>query len=170
MAKSRSEKESIVKRYEELINNSKAIYFANADLSVNETTDLKKKLYESQGYLTVVKNTLFKIALKNSLQKDIPMEGKNTGVFCYDDVVSPAKFLKDLKKEEKLEYVMCFIEGEQLEPEKIDSLAQLETKEELLSKTVYLFNYPLTSFARSLNNNIEKLCYALNALKDSKES
>lgn len=168
MAKNKSEKKEIVKKYEDLINNSKAIYFANADLTSNETTDLKKKLHESNGVLTVVKNTLFKIALKNSLDKDLDIQGKHTGIFCFEDVVLPAKLLKELKKEEKLEYAICFIDGEQLEAEKIDSIAQLETKEELLSKTVYLINYPLTSFARSLNNNIEKLCYALNAVKDSK--
>jgi len=168
MAKTKQQKQDILATYSEQIKNAKAIYLAATKLNANEANDLKKKIYPDQASYSVVKNTLFTLAAKNVLGEDIALSGPNSALICNDDVVSPAKALAELKKQDKANYVLCILDGKVLEAEKISALASLESKEELLGKLMYLVNYPATGLARALNNNIQKLLYALNAVKDSK--
>lgn len=169
MAKTRKQKEDLVKVYEDFIENSKAIYLANAKLNGNEVVDLKKELTEVDSKITVLKNTLFNIALKNKLGIDLDLEGQNTIFFCQDDVVVAAKKLVELKKDERAEIKYCVFEGEVVDPSKIVDISNLESREVLLSKLVFVVNEPTSRLARSLNQSITKVCYALNALKEQKE-
>lgn len=168
MAKTRNEKQDLLQTYEDYLKNAKAVYLASTRLNVNSTNGLKKDLMKSDARYAVVKNTLFRIAAKNVYGEELNLEGQNAAFFCMEDVVEPAKALQGLKKEEKASYVLCILDGKIIDTSKITSLANLETKEQLLGKLMYLVNYPTTGFARALSNNIERLAYALNAVKDAK--
>lgn len=168
MAKTKAQKQEILKQYEEYLQNAKAIYIASGDLTANDSNAFKKKLSGDQAKYSIVKNTLFTLAAKNVLSQDLNLSGKNSVVVCLEDVVSPAKSLAELKKESKLNYVMGILEGKIIDASKVEELSKLESREQLLGKLVYLVNYPTTGLARALANNIQKLMYALNAVKDSK--
>jgi large subunit ribosomal protein L10 len=117
---------------------------------------------------SIVKNTIFRIAAKNAMDADLNLSGSTSIIVANGDVVESAKLLAELKKEDKATYVLAILEGKILPGEQIEALSKLESKEQLLAKLMYLVNYPTTGLARALNNNIEKLAYALNAVKDSK--
>lgn len=168
MAKSKGQKQELLQTYEDYLKGAKAVYLASTKLGANETNELKKNLLKNSSKYAVVKNTLFRIAAKNTLGEELSLEGQNAAFFCEDDVVEPAKTLSGLKKESKADYVLCILDGKVIDVTKIDALANLESKEQLLGKLMYLVNYPTTGLARALNNNIEKLLYALNAVKDTK--
>jgi large subunit ribosomal protein L10 len=168
MAKSRSQKQEILATYEESLKNAKAIYLASTKLSANEANDLKKKLFGDAASYNVVKNTLFTIATKNVLGEEISLEGQTAAFVCMEDVVNPAKTLAALKKEDKAAYVLCVLDGKVIDSSKIADLANLESREQLLGKLMYLVNYPTTGLARALANNIQRVMYALNAVKDAK--
>lgn len=170
MAKSKEQKREIVAAYENYLKNAKAVYVASTQLNANESNELKKKIYGDDARYSVIKNTLFSLAAKNALGEEIVLEGQNAAVFCMEEVVAPAKELSGLKKDEKAGYVLCILEGKLLDASKIEELANLESKEQLLGKLMYLVNYPTTGLARALSNNIEKLLYGLNAVKDSKSA
>jgi large subunit ribosomal protein L10 len=168
MAKTRTQKQEILASYEEYLKNAKAIYLTSTKLNANEANDLKKKIFADSASYGVVKNTLFTIATKNVLGAEINLEGATAAVVCMDDVVNPAKALAALKKENKAAYVLCVLDGKVIDPSKIADLANLESREQLLGKLMYLVNYPTTGLARALANNIQKLMYGLNAVKDAK--
>ncbi len=149
-----------------MLKNAKAVYLASTKLNANEANDLKKKLKTQDATYNVVKNTVFGIATKNTLDADISLEGPVAAIVASGDVVEAAKLLAALKKEDKAKYFLTILDGKIMEAEKIDALSKLESREVLLSKLMYLVNYPTTGLARALNNNIEKLAYALNAVKD----
>lgn len=154
--------------YEGYLKNAKAVYLASTKLTANESNALKKKLVPSDAKYSIVKNTIFTIAAKNVLGEELNLEGPVSVVVSNGDVVEAAKALAELKKEDKATYVLCILDGKVMEAEKIEALSKLESREQLLGKLVFLVNYPTTGLARSLNNNIEKLLYALNAVKDTK--
>lgn len=168
MAKTKQQKQDILQSYEEYFKNAKAIYLASTHLGANETTELKKNLLGNNSRYAVVKNTLFALAAKNVLGAEMTLEGQHSAFVCEDDVVAPAKALATLKKDDKAQYILCILDGKVLDASKIADLANLESKEQLLGKLMYLVNYPTTGLARALSNNMEKLLYALNAVKDSK--
>lgn len=168
MAKSKQQKTEILNQYESYLKNAKAVYLASTRLTANESNELKKKMKAQDASYSVVKNTLFTLATKNVLGEEINLSGPVSIVVSNGDVVEPAKALAELKKNEKASFVLTILEGKVLDAEKIDSISKLETREQLLSKLVYLVNYPTTGFARALANNIQKLMYALNAVKDNK--
>lgn len=168
MAKSKQQKQEILSSYEEYLKNSKAVYLASTRLNPNEANELKKKLLPGNAKYSIIKNTLFSLASKNTLSEDLNLEGPNAAVFCMEDVVEPAKALFELKKGDKAKYVLCILDGKVIDVSKIDALAKLETKEQLLGKLMYLVNYPTTGLARALSNNVEKLLYAINAVKETK--
>jgi large subunit ribosomal protein L10 len=166
MAKSKQQKQEILSTYTEQIRNAKAVYLASTKLTANEANAFKKELFPQSATYGVVKNTLFGIATKNSIGEEISLMGPNAVIICNDDIVAPAKALAELKKADKAQYVLCILDGKLLDADKITALANLESKEQLLGKLMYLVNYPTTGLARALNNNVEKLLYALNAVKD----
>lgn len=168
MAKTRQQKEDILSQYEEYLKNAKAIYLASTKLNANEANTLKKKLKAFDSTYGVVKNTIFGIAAKNAIGEDLNLSGPVSAVVANGDVVEAAKLLAELKKEDKATYVHAILDGKLLSADQIDALSKLESKEVLLGKLMYLVNYPTMGFARALVNNIERLAYALNAVKDGK--
>ncbi len=168
MAKSRQQKEEILAQYEQYLKGAKAVYLATTKLNANEANDLKKKLKAQDATYNVIKNTVFGLAAKNVLGQDVNLQGPISIVISNGDVVEAAKLLAALKKEQKADYVLTILEGKVMDASQIDVLSRLESKEVLLGKLMYLVNYPTMGFARALVNNIERLAYALNAVKDSK--
>lgn len=168
MAKTREQKEKILSKYQELINTAKAVFLINANLNGNETTGLRKKLNDFHAKFHLLKNSLITLAIKNILNKNLVFTGKVSGVFVHGDIAEAAKCIEELKKEGKAIYINSIFEGDIKSGDFIEKLAKLESKEVLLSKLVYLVNYPTTGLARSLSNNIQKLIYALEAIKASK--
>lgn len=166
MAKTKIQKKQLIEKYEDLILRSKAIYFAKAQLNVNETTSLKKDLNKSASKVTVIKNTIFQIAFEKVLKTKLDLNGQKTVIFCINDVVDPAKVLLSLIKEEKAEINLCVYNGQLVDISKFTSISNLEPLDVLQAKLAYVLNEPVSSFARVLNQNIAKLCYALNSIKE----
>jgi len=69
-------------------------------------TDLKKELKQNNANFTVLKNTVFKIALQDT---DQPVEiqdfdGATAVIYFDNDPTTPAKLLRDILKETKYYY------------------------------------------------------------------
>lgn len=69
MPKVKSQKEVLLEKYKDLLANANGFIAVEAEKIDNFTvTELKKKLKEGGSNYTVVKNTLFKIALQDKQQ------------------------------------------------------------------------------------------------------
>ena len=120
-------------------------FFANgkvaivADLSgftVAELTHFRRSLDKANAKVKVTKNTLVKIASKNTEFEAIEKlaKGPTTVVVGYDDPAAPAKaVVETLKSLKKGSVKGGVLEGKCLSKEEVKGLAELPSKEELLS-------------------------------------
>jgi large subunit ribosomal protein L10 len=174
MAKSKEQKQEILKTLEEKISRSKSIVFASFNaLGVQDNQALRTKLREDGGEYYVVKKTLLDLALKDQNIKGLDVknfEGKLATIFSYDDEVSAAKALDTFRKdnEEKLNFMGGILENKFLSAEEVSNLAKIPSREELYAKMVGSLNAPVSGFTNVLAGNLRKLVYALNAVKEAK--
>ncbi len=155
MALTRADKEQLVSRYEEgLAAASHALLLDYKGIDVPQVTDLRARLRASGASYEVVKNRLAKIAIKGKPLEDLieSFEGPIAVAYTNDDVVSMAKTLSEFAKEvPTLELKGGVVEGQAVEASQVAEIATLPSREELLTKLVFLLQSPITSFVRTLN-------------------
>jgi len=168
----RPEKEAVVKELTDKFSSAKSLVITDyLGLNVAEMTELRSKLREAGVEFKVVKNTLATIAAN-----DVEMEGMTdyfsgpTAIaFGEDDAVSPAKVLVEFAKDhEVLEIKAGLLNGEIISKEKVESLAEIPSREELLAKAFASMKAPLTGLVNVLQGNIRGLVQVLNQIKEEK--
>jgi len=140
-------------------------------LSVEEITNLRRKLQKEDGDYTVTKNTLAKIAVKGTefeVLTDV-FKGPIALAFGFKDQVSPAKTLTSFIKEAKKgEIIAAALNGKLLSANETKALATLPSKEEIYAKMLGCINSPASGIANSMNAIITKLVRTMDAVKDTK--
>ena len=139
--------------------------------SVEEITKLRREIQKDGGDYMVTKNTLAKIAIKDTPYE--VMAEKLTGpvalAFGFEDPVSPAKaikkFIDDTKKGEVLGAVL---DGKLLSAEETKALANLPSKEELFAKMLGSINSPASGLVGCVNGVMASLTRAIAAVRDQK--
>jgi large subunit ribosomal protein L10 len=119
-------------------------------LNVAEVTELRKQLREAGVEFKVYKNTLTRRALAEvGLEGlDEVLTGPNAIAFSNDDVVAPAKILNEFAKtHEALEIKAGVIEGNVATVEEVKALANLPSREGLLSMLLSVLQAPIRNFA-----------------------
>jgi large subunit ribosomal protein L10 len=119
-------------------------------LNVAEVTELRKQLREAGVEFKVYKNTLTRRALAEvGLEGlDEVLTGPNAIAFSNDDVVAPAKILNEFAKtHEALKIKAGVIEGNVATVEEVKALANLPSREGLLSMLLSVLQAPIRNFA-----------------------
>ena len=91
-------KQQQVEKFTQLINDAEAAISINyAGLTVSQQQELREELRKTGAQFSVIKNTLFKIATKNSDNEGLNelVNGPTALIATKEDVVSPAKILID---------------------------------------------------------------------------
>jgi large subunit ribosomal protein L10 len=119
-------------------------------LTVSQVTELRKQLREAGVEFKVYKNTMTRRATEaaglEALNENLT--GPNAIAFSTEDVVAPAKILNDFaKKNEKLEIKAGVIEGTIATADDIKALAELPSREGLLSMLLSVLQAPMRNFA-----------------------
>ena len=142
-------------------------------LSVAEITDVRRRLQKEDGDYTVVKNTLAKIAIKDTpfeCMSDL-LEGPVAIAMGFGDEVSPAKvFTKFMKDSKKGEIKGGAVDGVLLSPKEVEALAKLPSKEELYAKILGSINSPASGIANSVNAVMRSLVYAMDQVRQKKSA
>lgn len=127
-------------------------------IGVASMTRLRKQARESGVYLRVLKNTLARRAVQ-----DTPFAGladHMIGPLVYgfsEDPVAAAKVLQEFaKKDDKIVVKAGSYDGKVLDAAAVAQLASIPSREELLSKLLYVMKAPLSGFARGLAALAEK--------------
>jgi large subunit ribosomal protein L10 len=137
----------------------------------NESVKIKKELFGADSAYNVVKNSLFKIALKN---KGLPggeffTSGEYAVAFTNDKISEAAKVIaKFVKDTEKMEIIGGVLDGAVIDASQVKNLSELPSKEVLLGQLLSVINGPLRGLVTVLNGNVRQLTYALNAIKEAK--
>lgn len=141
-------------------------------MSVKELGSLRRDLREKSVELRVVKNTLALRAMQETPLKILAdyFKGPTLIGLSYGDPISPAKvFTEFAKKEPKLKITVGFLEGKKVDNAGLKELADLPSKEVLLSSVLATMSGPTQKFAGTLNAVIVKYVGVLNAIKEKKE-
>ena len=140
-------------------------------ITVEEDTRLRSKLREAGVEYKVVKNTLTRFAANEVgyTEFDPILNGPTALALSFDDAVAPAKVLVEFaKSNEKLEIKGGFVEGKVLSIDEIKALAELPSKEVLVTKLLGSMASPLQGFVNVLNGNVSGLARVLNAYAEKK--
>ena len=119
-------------------------------LTVGQVTELRKQLREAGVEFKVYKNTLTRRAVEIAELTDLneSLTGPNAIAFSANDVVAPAKIINDFaKKNDKLEIKAGVIEGKVVDAEGVKALAELPSREGLLSMLLSVLQAPMRNFA-----------------------
>ncbi|MDH4246736.1 MAG: 50S ribosomal protein L10 [Deltaproteobacteria bacterium] len=143
-------------------------------LDMAKITEMRRKLHESAASMRVLKNRITKRALKGTSFEALEPSLTETRALIYgDEPVGPAKVLsKFLKDNEKLKYitgVLVTATGTNvLDSDRLNTLGNLPSREELLVKMLFVMKAVPTSFVRTLNEVPAKFVRTLAALAKKK--
>ncbi len=168
MAVTKEKKESLVAEYVDLLQDSYATVFVQLQgLSVNEVTALRNRIREVGGKYHVVKNTLFRLALReaNMVVPDA-IRGPIAVTFCPEDVAPVVKALEDFGKNVEgrtFSIVGGILEQEVLGAEEAQALASLPSKEMLFAQILAGINAPGTQLVGVVASGIRQVLNVLQA-------
>jgi len=153
-------KKVVVEEIREKFSNAKsAILVDYRGLTVGEATELRSKFREAGVEYKVYKNNLMKLAIKESSFEGLTadLKGPSAVAFGYEDPVTPAKIVKDFAKDHKnLELKAGVVEGLYYDTAKIIEIADIPSREVLLSRLVGSFQAPISSFAYVIKSIADK--------------
>ena len=154
MALTRTKKKELIEDYQGgLAAAPHAFLLSFKGITVPQATDLRSRVREKGGSYRVVKNTLALIAVdgKGLAHLKDQFQGPTAVAYINDDVVGLAKALTDFKKDvPAIEFKGGVVDGRPIAGEDVESLARMPSREELLTKLVYLLQSPITRLARGL--------------------
>lgn len=172
----REEKNTIVDSLAEKLKEYSHFYLTDtAQLNAADTSDLRRKCFENDIKLIVVKNTLLKRALEMSegnFEELYPVLKGTTSVMFAQTGNAPAKLIKEFRKQHdkpvfKGAYVQesVFI-GENM----LDTLVSVKTKQELIGDIILLLQSPAKNVVSALQSGGNKIHGVLETLskKESK--
>ena len=133
-----------------------------AGLNAGQTSKLRRECFEAGIVLNVVKNTLFAHVLNSTDNEEMKSLTEtlvgNTAIMYTEVPAAPGKLIKKLQKEGfskpvvKGAYVQdCVFIGE----DKLDQLASIKTKEELIGEVISLLQSPIQRVVSALENASE---------------
>ena len=173
--KKRSEKQQDLDKLKtELAKVSTVILTTFQGITVEEDSKLRRAVQAAGGKYKVVKNTIAARAGQGtpveSLLKNL--SGTNSIAYTDTDPVALAKALTKIAKDvPAFQFRSGMVEGRVLSIAEIQQLASLPSKEELISKIMFLLNAPAQRIAIALNALPRNLAVTVNeAVKANKFS
>ncbi len=129
-------------------------------ITVAEADAMRKNLREANVDYTVYKNTLVKRAIEGTKYEPLAdvLEGPSALAISYDDATAPARVLNEaIKSYKKMEFKGGVVEGEFLDKEGIQAIADIPSRDVLIAK-----------FMGSIQSPVSKLVRTFQAIADAK--
>ncbi|MDF1574009.1 MAG: 50S ribosomal protein L10 [Bacteroidales bacterium] len=168
----REEKEVIIDNLAQRLDDSKHFYLTDiSSLNAEETSRLRRKCFEREISLMVVKNTLLRKAMEKS-EGDFNdlydvLKDSTSIMFCETGNI-PAKLIKEFRKTmEKPLLKAAFVEESiYIGDDQLDALSNIKSKEELLGDLLMLLRSPASNLVSALASGGSKLAGALKTLSE----
>ncbi|HPE21405.1 MAG TPA: 50S ribosomal protein L10 [Bacteroidales bacterium] len=166
----REEKSDIINSLAETLKEYSHFYLTDtAQLNAADTSDLRRKCFENQIKLVVVKNTLLKRALEQAgleCGELVSVLKGSTAVMFSNNGNTPAKLIKEFRKSHPKPLLKgAFIEesvyvGDNL----LDTLVALKSREELIADIIMLLQSPAKNVISALQSGGSKIHGVLETL------
>lgn len=141
-------------------------------LSVAQLQELRRSLGDNAKF-RVTKNTLTKIAVREAgLADELEdfIEGPSAIAFVRDDPVEAAKGLRDFARSNPALVIKGgVVDGRRMSSEEIARIADLESREALLSRTAAVMKAPLSKAAALFEAPLTKAVRTADALREKRE-
>jgi len=147
-------KEQVEKLSADLKTVSSAVVATYSKLTVAQDYELRKALRGAGAKYRVVKNTLAELAAKDSKVEEglKNLSGVTSIAYTTGDPVAMAKALtKYAKDTPEFTFKIGVVEGRVISIKEIESLASMPSKEELMSKLLFLINAPAQRLVTVMN-------------------
>ncbi len=161
----KEKKKEIIENLRKNITKQEAMYFVNfKGIKGEDVRSLRNELRKNDSTMIVARKTLAKIAFDKEGIEFNPLSFENEVgfIFSFEDGIETAKIIKKLDKEEVISILGGIYEGDILNVDQVKSIAELPTREELLSMFVGTVAAPIGSFMRVLQGNTRGLLNILN--------
>ena len=142
-------------------------------ITVPQVTELRKQVRETKSGYVVVKNTLALIALKDS--PIVAMKEQFTGptaiAFNANDAVVLAKALTKFAKDvPAVRFKGAMLNGQVVPTEQIQTIATLPSRQELVSRLLFLLQSPMRGLVTVLQANIRNLAVVLDQIEKQRST
>jgi large subunit ribosomal protein L10 len=169
----RTEKQEAVDALsKDLAQSTNAILFAFAGLKVPEVTELRRQVRGTQSKYLVVKNTLALRATKGTALEPMAEHFVGATAVAYNRT-SPVALAKVLtafaKTNPNLVFKAAVIEGQAVAASEIKAIAELPSREELVSKLLFLIQSPMRRLVTVLNGPVRNLAGVVSQIADQKK-
>lgn len=128
-------------------------------ITVGDDTEMRKKMREAGVDYVVMKNSLTGRACDEVGFGEIKehLNGMNAIAISAEDPVAPAKILKEYAdKIETFEIRVGFLDGKVIDAATVNELADIPSREILLSRFLGSIQSPISGFARAIQAIIDK--------------
>ena len=167
MTITKAKKDQLLVKYKENLSGAtNAVIVKQSGIPVTVANKIRMELKTANGEMNIIKKRIFLKALKDAGLEEVKvetLEGPVFALYAHENEFGPLKvinkYLKEFKQENKgseLSFLGGWFEKKRQGGEYVTELANVPTKEELISKLCYLFNYPLQSFACVLSEIAKK--------------
>ncbi len=165
----KTEKEELVAQISEHLNQSTAVFLVDySGINVADINQLRREFLKEGLTYKVFKNTLFKKSITD-LEKfdkfgDL-LEGMNGFIFTGENYVAPAKIIKKyFDKEQKFKLKGCYIEDQYFDGDKLDVLASMPTKDEVMASIVGSIAAPASGIVGAISAVIRDVVGVIDAI------
>jgi len=168
----RTEKVEAISQLEnDLAKSRNAILFGFSGLKVTEVTELRRQVRATKSKYLVVKNTLALRATRGTPLEGVAKHfvGPTAVAYNQDNPVALARVLSTFAKANpNLVFKGGVVEGQVVAATQIQSIADLPSREELVSKLLFLIQSPLRRLATVLNGPVRNLASVMHQVAEVK--
>ena len=154
------QKQVVVNEIKEKLQKAASVVMVDSrGLSVEQDTVLRKQLRDVGVDYKVYKNTMVRFAIQGTEFAGLEtfLEGPSTFAFSYDDATAGASVISKFAKEAKaIEFKAGVVEGVVYDAAGIALVANIPSREVLLSQLLGSFKSPMSSFARVIDQIAKK--------------
>jgi large subunit ribosomal protein L10 len=166
------DKQQTVETLRERLSQAKGTFFADFQgMDVAAASQLRTKCREAGVQFQVVKNTLARRALDESLRStlDTALTGPTAVATSVEDEVIAAKVISDFCKEfERPVLKAGIVDGKAMNQDQVNVLAMLPSREVLLGRFAAGLKSPVQKLHAALSSPLTKLAMALKQVADQK--
>ena len=165
----RTEKAAVVTELHDAMGGATNAFLVDfTGITVPQVTELRRQIRETKSSYVVVKNT---IAIKNSPLEGLSdkFAGQTAVVYNDTDPVALAKALKKFAKDvPAVKFKGALLDGKVVPANQIDAIAELPTREVLVSRLLYVLQAPVRNLVTVLGANIRNLAVVLDQVAKQK--
>ena len=171
----KEEKAKMIDVLLEQVNSFSHLYLTDiSGLNAEDTSDLRRKCFENDIKLAVVKNTLLKLALDKADGEYEEMYDTlvgNTTIMFSNTGNAPAKLIKEFRKKgEKPILKSAFVEqSTYIGDEQVETLSTIKSKEELIGDVITLLQSPAKNVISALQSSGNILSGLVKTLSEREE-